>query len=159
MYENQSTNIVENFNGIINKFVGGKRINFSLGSSYQYKCLGAAIHHNSKSGLTRLNERIFNKTPKLIKKIEENRYKKVLQNRKMSKTYTKNRKISYADSKDYGEMCNQPDCNLEQLNILASSLIDRLKKQKQVRESLERETVNQTLSEKWVDIHENILTA
>lgn len=41
-------NAVESFNSVVNKFVGGKRINFSLGSSYQGRCFAAAINYNNK---------------------------------------------------------------------------------------------------------------
>ncbi|KAI4454130.1 homeobox-like domain superfamily [Holotrichia oblita] len=41
------TNAVETYNSIVNKFVGGKRINFSLSGSYKYRCLCAAISYNN----------------------------------------------------------------------------------------------------------------
>lgn len=42
------TNHAESFNSSVNKLVGGKRINFSLGASYETRCLAASINFNSK---------------------------------------------------------------------------------------------------------------
>lgn len=41
------SNIVEQFNSIVAKFIGGKRINYSLGQSYGDRCLASVIQHNT----------------------------------------------------------------------------------------------------------------
>jgi hypothetical protein len=41
-------NPVESYNSIVNKFVAGKRINFSLRGSYRGRCFAAAISFNNK---------------------------------------------------------------------------------------------------------------
>ncbi|XP_031327666.1 uncharacterized protein LOC116182986 isoform X1 [Photinus pyralis] len=41
------TKAAETYNAIVAKFVGGKRINFSLKNSYQIRCMAAAISYNS----------------------------------------------------------------------------------------------------------------
>ena len=41
-------NAVESYNSAVNKFVGGKRINFSLRGSYQGRCFAAAVCYNNK---------------------------------------------------------------------------------------------------------------
>ncbi|GBN54127.1 hypothetical protein AVEN_66788-1 [Araneus ventricosus] len=43
-----NNNCVEHFNAIVGKFIGGKRANFFLLNSYQARCNGAVISHNSR---------------------------------------------------------------------------------------------------------------
>lgn len=39
---------VEEFNSIVRKFIGGRRINYCLKRSYQVRCCAARVAHNSK---------------------------------------------------------------------------------------------------------------
>lgn len=158
LFENETSNSVENFNALVSKFVGGKRINFSLGQNYRYRCAGAVTHFNTKAGLSRISERIFKKSPKLLNKIEQKRYRALLRNRSGNKKKFKRQIETYLNSVDYGETCNQPD-QVEKITELAKSFINLLKHQQKDRVIIEQETVNQSLSEKWVSIHRNILTA
>lgn len=48
---NVNNNLAESYNSIIGKFVGGKRINFSLKGAYTTRCEGAALSFNSPKGL------------------------------------------------------------------------------------------------------------
>jgi len=54
---NYNNNAAELYNSILAKFVGGKRVNFSLKGSYQLRCNIAVTAFNS--GANRLS--IFNK--------------------------------------------------------------------------------------------------
>ncbi|KAF2904432.1 hypothetical protein ILUMI_01741 [Ignelater luminosus] len=45
---NVDTNSAETYNSVVAKFVGGKRINYSLKGSYETRCKAAAISFNSK---------------------------------------------------------------------------------------------------------------
>lgn len=47
MLQLENSNIVEQFNGIVAKYIGGKRINFSLGKSYKIRMNAAVIQHNN----------------------------------------------------------------------------------------------------------------
>ncbi|KAK4882653.1 hypothetical protein RN001_005972 [Aquatica leii] len=48
------TNAAETYNSIIAKFVGGKRINFSLKGSYETRCIAAAISYNTYGDFIRV---------------------------------------------------------------------------------------------------------
>lgn len=45
---NMNNNAAESYNSIIAKFVGGKRINFSVKNSYDTRCRAAALQYNVK---------------------------------------------------------------------------------------------------------------
>ncbi|KAJ8964298.1 hypothetical protein NQ317_000094 [Molorchus minor] len=45
---NKNNNAAELFNSLVNKYVGGKRVNFSFKASYQTRCQLAAIAYNCK---------------------------------------------------------------------------------------------------------------
>lgn len=47
LIEDIDSNISEQFNSIVAKFVGGKRINFSTGESYKDRCFLAVLQHNT----------------------------------------------------------------------------------------------------------------
>lgn len=48
LIQNVDSNIVESFNAIIAKLIGGKRIHFSLKGSYAGRCAIATVTKNSK---------------------------------------------------------------------------------------------------------------
>lgn len=70
------SNIAETFNSVIAKYVGGKRIHFTLRNSYQERYSAAAISFNTKTPITAVNRFIF-KTPsgKYVKIFETNKTK------------------------------------------------------------------------------------
>lgn len=45
-------NIVEQFNSIICKYIGGKRVNYCLKRSYQGRCFAAAVSVNTKTAMS-----------------------------------------------------------------------------------------------------------
>lgn len=49
LLHNVDTNAAESYNSVVAKFVGGKRINFSLKNAYEYRCKAAAISYNTKA--------------------------------------------------------------------------------------------------------------
>ncbi|KAK4883412.1 hypothetical protein RN001_006731 [Aquatica leii] len=48
LLEDVDSNVVEHFNSIVAKHVGGKQINFSLRGSYQGRCAAAVVRFNTK---------------------------------------------------------------------------------------------------------------
>ena len=46
-----TTYVVLYYNSVISKFVGGKRVNFSLKGGYTTRCYGAALSYNSEKGM------------------------------------------------------------------------------------------------------------
>lgn len=75
--ENVVSNIVKRFNGVIAKFVGGKRINYSLRRSYQTRCAGAVVSFNTGKTLSTVHRYVNNSSPSAgIKKFEDRVMKK-----------------------------------------------------------------------------------
>lgn len=65
------SNVVERYNSIIAKYVGGKRINYSLGRSYGSRCASAVVQHNTGQAHYHLHKTVFNKSPNgFIEKLE-----------------------------------------------------------------------------------------
>jgi hypothetical protein len=71
-------NIVEQFNSTVAKMIGGKRVSFALHRSYQGRCAGATICHNSKNLVYKTTKRMFPSSPGVhTKKLKQRRIKKL----------------------------------------------------------------------------------
>ncbi|GBN88648.1 hypothetical protein AVEN_93006-1 [Araneus ventricosus] len=68
-----SSNKVEEFNSIVSKFIGGKRINYCLKRSYQARCCAAVVAHNSKTPVYKLHRSMYNCSPGGVNKRSEER--------------------------------------------------------------------------------------
>lgn len=53
------SNVAERFNSIIAKTVGGKRINFSTGQSYRYRCHAAVVQHNNERAASTILKEMY----------------------------------------------------------------------------------------------------
>ncbi|CAH2087980.1 unnamed protein product [Euphydryas editha] len=134
LVHNSDSNQVESFNNIIAKFIGGKRINFSLRQGYEARYNAAVVSFNTKRPLSTLHRTILGKSPRSqIKKIEGIRIKR---QGKRSKCLRKGRRLfpkTKECDKDYGENCQKPDmttleyirCKEDFLKILPRSEEDR----------------------------------
>jgi len=60
-------NICEQFNSVINKFLGGKRINYTQKSSYDTRILAAVVSFNSREYLRAVKKHITQTSPGEIK--------------------------------------------------------------------------------------------
>lgn len=59
-----NNNSAELYNSILTKYVGGKRVNFSLKGSYQLRCSAAVTAYNSgPNRLSLFNKHVTNKSP------------------------------------------------------------------------------------------------
>lgn len=56
---NKNSIVVEQFNGLVPKYVGGKRINFSSGSSYESRFYAAVIQQNTYRQNHQLSETLY----------------------------------------------------------------------------------------------------
>lgn len=56
-------NICEQFNSLINKYIGGKRINLSQRNTYNTRIEAAVVAFNSKQYLRAINKHITKKSP------------------------------------------------------------------------------------------------
>ena len=60
LLHNVDNNVCEQFNSIINKFLGGKRVNFALRGSYATRCEGAVISANTSEFFTSIHKAMLN---------------------------------------------------------------------------------------------------
>lgn len=63
LIEDVDNNICEQFNPIINKYIGGKRINFSQRNNYFTRVKAAIKAFNSKKYLSTIHKKIMNNSP------------------------------------------------------------------------------------------------
>lgn len=159
LIENVDSNVVERFNGVIAKFVGGKRVNYALKRSYQARCAGAVIAFNSKKIHTTVSKNMYKKSPsKRLKIFEENIEKKRQYNQKIERK--KNRlmipkKIDF----NYGENVDTPDMDPETYEMAKSTFLKNLEKTEEERRDIEERTVLQSECGEWMEIRRNLLTA
>ncbi|XP_074034145.1 uncharacterized protein [Leptinotarsa decemlineata] len=113
---NVDTNTVEQFNSIICKHIGGKRINYCSRRSLQARCEASAVEWNTKHFVSILSQSLTGRKPAVSKKIE--------------KRYTRRRKICVkkrswqkSNNKDYGECCKKPDLDDEGFKVCKEDYI------------------------------------
>lgn len=157
------SNIVEQFNSIIAKFIGGKRINFSSGISYTTRCHNAVVQHNTGIAHQVLHSTIFNNSPNVfLKKLEIKRLQKVIKNRiavKAKPKFTRKKIISTVDNHYGTETCEKPDMSEVEYNKAKLDLYKKHQENFEQRKQIEEETRNQSSSEKWMEIRSKLLTA
>lgn len=153
------SNSVERYNSIVAKLVGGKRINFSLKGSYQTRCNAAAISFNKQNVLSSVYKSLASKSPQgKIRQFEERKLKKYKLLRKYNRK--KNRLLfSKGEDCNYGEKCMKPDKPLDVLEKVKDTFLTNLKKSKEERQKIERQTILQSGSSEWMELRRNLLTA
>lgn len=57
LIQDVDNNLCEQFNSLINKFIGGKRINFSQRNTYTTRIEAAIVSFNSKEYLQRIHKK------------------------------------------------------------------------------------------------------
>lgn len=87
---NANNNAVEQFNSIIAKHIGGKRINFSLRVSYDAKCKLSAVSHNSKLKYNKIPKLLTESSPGFFCKKRENKIRGTKRSRNSNKTEWEN---------------------------------------------------------------------
>lgn len=162
------SNVVEQFNSIIAKFVGGKRINYSQKRSYQARCSAAVVSHN-----TRKHHYVLHKTMcdgyspnKFVKKLEVYRARK--RDRAAAKRKTTRRTIitkrnthkhSALGDMDYGPNCEKPDMTPDVFQLEKENLFKSLEKTDEERKEIQRATLLQAGSGEWLERRRKMLTA
>ncbi|CAG4953640.1 unnamed protein product [Parnassius apollo] len=155
------SNIVECFHSIVAKLVGGKRVNYSLRSGYQARCSASAVTFNTKrKPTTILYKTIVGKSPKGRMSTFDNKYRK-LRGLKKRANYKKPQKTCDAitQNKDYGEQSSKPDVGEDVLNLMKETFLSNLKKSKEERTWIERQTILQSESSEWLELRRSLLTA
>lgn len=150
---NVDTNTVEQFNSIICKHIGGKRINYCSRRSFQARCEASAVEWNTKHFVSILSQSLTGRMPALTKKIEE-RYTR------RRKICVKKRAWQKSNNKDYGESCKKPDLDDEGFKICKEDYIaEHFKKTVEELEKIEILSKTQSGCKLWHDERGKRITA
>lgn len=156
---NETNNLVESFNARVAKYVGGKRVNYSLKGSYGGRCAAAVISFNTDGTLqsfvhkfifgTEANAKII----QLENKRKENNYRK--------RDIKKKKTLKHFPTKNahYGIHCQKPDMDTITFDERKNKFLKDLALSKEDRHILERSTVLQSASSKWLETRRKLLTA
>lgn len=146
------SNVVEQFNSIIAKLVGGKRINYALKRSYQARCCAAVVSHNSKKPHYILHKTLCEgfSPNKFVKKLELSRSKKrekAASSRKCVKrsiiAKSKCENLLGLGDANYGPNCERPDMAPDIFQAEKENLLKSLEKTNEERREIERATLLQ----------------
>ncbi|XP_028168468.1 uncharacterized protein LOC114358650 [Ostrinia furnacalis] len=153
------SNSVERYNSIVAKLVGGKRVNFSKSGSYQARCHAAVVSFNTHKVLTTVYKSIAGRSPRgSVRKLEDSRIKHMTAIRRFERK--KNRMLfSKAEDKNYGENCDRPDMPADIFEKEKETFLHNLKKNKEERQKVERDTVLQSSCSEWLELRRSLLTA
>lgn len=158
---NYNNNAAELYNSILAKFIGGKRINFSLKGSYELRCNAAVTAYNTGANrLSIFNKHVTMKSPgkftkrfiKSNKSSEFNRRRRRLFSLPTNRTNI--RKIVSAGPDDnYGNVLNDHDLLLDltetEYSELEKSYLNKLKLTENEIQSLENRTKRQHQCDEW----------
>lgn len=162
LIHNFTNNSAEQFNSIVAKFVGGKRVNFSLKNSYTVRCYAAVVCFNSGKPQYSLYKSAFAKSPgKSLKRLETTRFlKNKLQTGGQRAFKRIKRKLTFPNSCiDYGAASQRPDMGEQEFEDAKKLFLSNLEKQVSERHEIERDTVLQAESALWLELRRFLLTA
>lgn len=152
------SNRVEQFNAVIAKFVGGKRVNFSSRGSYRTRCFGAVVRFNAKNIHSKVHSHMYGKpASNLVKRLETKREKQRRRNLLTKKVFRK--PIAAPSDKDYGEDCSKPDLDPATYLLESNKLLKSLERTEEQRRELETLTILQAESGIWLEERRKMLTA
>ena len=160
LLHNANNNAAEEYNSIIAKFVGGKRINYCLKRSYQARCNAAVVSHNSRMPVYNLHKTMYNCSPgRVCKNSEERRNKRRIYGSDRKKMCKRRRLFTDADNSSYGNNVERPDLELDLYEIKKDYFVKKLKLSKEERHKIMEETIIQRLSHVWLEERRKRLTA
>lgn len=160
LIEDVDSNVVEQFNSVIAKLVGGKRINYSQRRSYRTRCAGAVISFNTKRLLSTVHRNINKKSPRRGVKKYENKI--ILKREKNRLALPKKKRIFTAakpSDTNYGENAEQPDMDPETFRAAKEAFLKILLKTEEERQRITQQTVLQSQCSEWLELRRNLLTA
>lgn len=158
-----TNNPAEHYNSIVAKFIGGKRVNFSLSNSYDYKCNASAVQYNEKSPLEALYRTNFNsQPPSLSTKIQLKRLRKTARDKERRK-FLKENKIyppKFCRKKEKGTGYGVQE-DLPPLAFEAEKKIftEKLETYQQDRVLIEQKTRDKHVCSLWEEVHRKVLMA
>jgi len=159
LIENVDSNIVENFNSIVAKFVGGKRVNFAAGKTYQTRCAAAVTSHNTKKCHSSFKKIRYGTVPRLVKRFELSTNKKRERRRQKPKRRTIRKPTPHGQDLDYGENAVKPDITKEEFDIKAKNFLKNLDRTPEELIQIQEGTVLQADSGAWMEIRRQLVTA
>lgn len=157
----ETNNPAEQFNSIIAKFLGGKRVNYALRGTYESRCYNAVTTYNSKdySLVAAIQQKL---APGVQNILQVNTLK--FQYQRKRKAHDKSRGVKRAkrsrlSDRHYGEVLSEPDIPQAEYEEKRNNFIETLKLIPAEIQNLERETVNQSNSDRWIVERKKRITA
>lgn len=156
------TNIAEQYNSIICKFVGGKRINYSRKRSYATRCKAAAISFNSAGDYYNVvgKRKVPFYTKRYVEKMKRRRELQKIMRHKNKDLPPKSKKIHALPDKDYGpDAIPDPDLSTDQFERKKEDFLKSLKKTPEEIKLIELNTRGQSGNPLWQQERSIRLTA
>ena len=156
-----NNNAIESFNNIIAKFIGGKRINFGRGGSYQGRVSAAVVQYNTKDAFSKLSMAMNKEPTTIVRKLEKRRKRaaeKAMEYKNEAKASSFRNKKQSCDQ-DYGPSAEKPDMEETVYSSECKRHAAILHKWQTTRYKIEMETRDQANSEKWIGYRKKLLTA
>lgn len=164
LIEGETNNPAEHFNSIVAKFVGGKRVNFSLSNAYKFKANAAAVQHNTRTALSTFYNYKFKKyPPNLARKLELRRLYKTDRAKERRKIMKKNKIIRTPfcrikqSGTGYGPGSQRPDLSAEDFENEKKIHFEKLTKYHQDRIAIEEQTRSKERCNIWNEIVPKII--
>lgn len=111
----KNNNTVEQFNALIAKFIGGKRINYALRGSYESRCYAAAITRNTGNLMDSLQKASGVVDNIYTQKYQSRKLKRRLSRQEKSEKKSKRQKIVARPDESYGDVEKEPDLDEDEL--------------------------------------------
>lgn len=133
--------------------------------SYTGRCNVATVTYNAKKPVYAYHKLIHNKSPGIFTKRKEERIMLAAQATRLRRRglirrqlFPENKTVVRPDP-SYGDNAEKPDLAEDELEAEKEKILSSLVLNEEERTILERETVDQSLSNKWVDRRRKMLTA
>ena len=157
-----SSNNVEEFNSIIAKFIGGKRINYCLKKSYQARCNAAVVSHNTRMPFYSLHKSLFLRSPGIYCKLSEQRrdlrrQRSAIRRKDFRPKRLFNNKI--INDKSYGQNAEKPDIEPELYASKRETFLLNLKISNEEKLEIMKKTTLQNACPVWREERRKRLTA
>ncbi|XP_060874058.1 uncharacterized protein LOC132947838 [Metopolophium dirhodum] len=151
---------------INNIIIIGKRINYSLRQSYTGRCNVATVTYNTKKPVYTYHKLIHNKSPGIFTKKKEERIMlaaRATTSRRRGivrrQLFPANKTTIVRSDPSYGDNAEKPDMAEDDFEAEKEKKNSSLILNEEERATLERETVDQSLSNKWIERRRKMLTA
>ncbi|KAL4112571.1 hypothetical protein QTP88_016326 [Uroleucon formosanum] len=164
-----NNNVVESYNSIVAKYVGGKRINFSFKGSYSTRCHTAVSSYNfGPQYLRHFHKKMTNRSPGIFTKDFISKHIKSQRQKQLRKSLQLKpriqRKLIAGPDEDYGAVNEDLGCKplliaREEMEEQKLLFLSRLRLSQDDIIQLERRTIEQSQCEEWKKERSYRLTA